>query len=168
MLEKIITILYLSGDPISITKIAELLSTTEEIISSQIKEVEDALSRVGLSLLVNGKNLVIVTKPEYAPLLEQFRKDELKGDLTPATLQVLTLVAYLGEVTRENISYIRGVQSSQSIRTLLVRGLITRTGEICSLTTDALQILGVTKKEELPEYARISTEFLKKLSSKEE
>jgi segregation and condensation protein B len=97
-----------------------------------------------------------------------FRKDELKGDLTPATLQVLTLVAYLGEVTREQISYIRGVQSAQSIRTLLVRGMITRSGEVCSLSIDALRSLGVTSKENLPDYERISKEFLKRLSTKEE
>ncbi|MBP6888156.1 MAG: SMC-Scp complex subunit ScpB [Candidatus Pacebacteria bacterium] len=168
MLEKIITILYLSADPISVSKLAELLPQGEEEITASLPSVKEKLETVGLTLLVAGKDVSIATMPEFSTLIEAFRKDELKGDLTPSTLQVLTLVAYLGNITREQISYIRGVQSSQSIRTLSVRGLITRSGEMCSLTTEALLKLGVTKKEELPEYERISSEFLKKLSAKEE
>jgi segregation and condensation protein B len=168
MLEKISTILYLSGDPITITKVAELTGALPDEVVSTLPELKERLEVIGLTLIITERDISIVTKPELAPLVELFRKDELKGDLTPATLQVLTLVAYLGSVTREQISYIRGVQSAQSIRTLLVRGLITKSGEVCSLSVEALQMLGVTSKEELPDYQRISSEFLKRLSTKEE
>jgi chromosome segregation and condensation protein ScpB len=77
------------------------------------------------------------------------------------------LVAYLGNPTREEISYIRGVQSSQSVRTLTVRGLISRTGEKCSLTSDAMRHLGITKVEELPDYENIHKNFLEKLETRE-
>lgn len=168
MLEKISTILYLSGDPLAITKVAELVGALPEEVLSTLPELKEKLEVIGLTLIITDKDISIVTKPELASLVESFRKDELKGDLTPATLQVLTLVAYLGSVTREQISYIRGVQSAQSIRTLLVRGLIIKSGEVCSLSVEALQMLGVTSKEELPDYQRISDEFLKRLSTKEE
>ncbi len=168
MLEKISTILYLSGDPISIVKVAELVASTPEDVIATIPMLKEKLDMIGLTIIMTEKDISIVTKPEYSALVESFRKEELKGDLTPATLQVLTLIAYLGEVTREQISYVRGVQSAQSIRTLLVRGLITKSGETCSLSTESLQLLGVTKKEELPDFERISSEFMKKLSSKEE
>ncbi len=168
MLEKISTILYLSGDPVSTNKIAELTVTTREEVTASLPQLKEKLEALGLTLIVNETEVSIVTKPEYSELVELFRKEELKGDLTPATLQVLTLVAYMGDVTREQISYIRGVQSAQSIRTLLVRGLITKKGESCSLSTEALQMLGVTKREELPDFDRISGEFVKKLSTKEE
>ncbi len=168
MLEKIGTILYLSGDPIAITKVSELIGVTVEDVLGALPQLKERLEVVGLTLITTDKDISIVTKPELATLIESFRKDELKGDLTPATLQVLTLVAYLGSVTREHISYIRGVQSAQSIRTLLVRGLISKSGETCTLTVEALQMLGVTSKEELPDYQRISSEFLKRLSAKEE
>lgn len=168
MLEKISTILYLSGDPVALTKVAELAESTPEDVTAALPQLKEKLEVIGLTLIVTEKEVSIVTKPEHSALVESFRKDELKGDLTPATLQVLTLVAYMGEITREQISYIRGVQSAQSIRTLLVRGLITKSGEVCSLSTESLQLLGVTKKEELPDFERISTEFQKKLSDKEE
>lgn len=163
MPQKIITILFLSGDPLSINTIASILEVTPKDIEDAIKNVEASLVSIGLSLLSGSDGISIVTQPSQASLVEKFWKEELKGDLTPATLQVLTLVAYLGSGTREQISYIRGVQSSQSIRTLTVRGLITRVGEVCTLTGDALKQLGVTKVEDLPEYQKIHTDLLGKL-----
>lgn len=168
MLERICAVLYLSGESITLQKVAELVEGNFEEVKALLPSLKEKLEQLGLTLIVTDKDIVIVTKSELAPLVESFRKDELKGDLTPATLQVLTLVAYLGSVTREQISYIRGVQSAQSIRTLLVRGLILKSGELCSLSVEALQMLGVSKKEELPDYERISSEFLKRLSTKEE
>lgn len=168
MLEKIVTVLYLSGEPILLSKIAQLLEVKEEDVVASLPLLEERLSLIGLALLRVGHEAAIVTKAEYAPIVEAFRKEELRGDLTPATLQVLTLVAYLGEISRENISYIRGVQSAQSIRSLSIRGFLVRKGELCSLTGEALSLLGVTKKEDLPDYEKISQEFLKKLKEKEE
>jgi segregation and condensation protein B len=117
--------------------------------------------------MVNGDDISVVSRPEFSTLIESFRKEELKGDLTPATLQVLTLVAYLGSPTREEISYIRGVQSSQSVRTLSVRGLISRSGEVCTLTENALKHLGITSPSLLPDYERIHNELLQKLAERE-
>ncbi len=166
MLEKVITLLFLSGDPIPVKKMAEFLGITKEEILENAPFVKNKLESIGLTLLVSNEGLSIVTKKEQSELVEAWTKEELEGELTPATLQVLTLVAYLGYPTREQISYIRGVQSSQSIRTLTVRGLITRVGEICSLTAESLKHLGITKVEELPEYETIHNELLEKLQSR--
>ncbi len=168
MLENIITILYLSGEVTTTSKIAELLACQESEIITMLPPVKEKLESIGLTLIMTGKDVAIATKKEQSQIVERFRKDELKGDLTPATLQVLTLIAYLGSPTREQISYIRGVQSAQSIRALLVRGLISKSGEECSLTTDALRELGITQKEDLPDYERIASEFHKRLSAKDE
>jgi segregation and condensation protein B len=166
MLQKIVTILFLSGDPISIETMAKVLNTQPGEVEKSLAEVAKALESVGLSLLNSKDGLSIVTQSVQAPIIENFWKEELKGELTPAALQVLTLVAYLGNPTREEISYIRGVQSSQSIRTLTVRGLISRDGERCQLTGDSLKHLGVIKVEELPEYERIHKELKEKLEAR--
>ena len=167
MLNKVITILFLSGDPISAQKIGELLSITKEEVLENAPFVKTKLEELGLTLLVTNEGLSITTQAEQSGLVEAFRKEELKGELTPAALQVLTLVAYLGYPTREQISYIRGVQSTQSIRVLTVRGLINRVGEICSLTTDSLKQLGVSKVEELPDYQTFHASLLEKLQARE-
>ncbi len=167
MIPKLVTILFLSGDPISIPTLATILQTTPDEIEKNISELKTALESIGLTLLRSTEGLSIVTQALHAPFVEAFWKEELQGDLTPASLQVLTLVAYLGSPTREQISYIRGVQSSVSIRTLTVRGLISRTGEVCRITGEALKQLGVTAVEELPEYETIHAQLLSKLETKE-
>lgn len=163
MLEKIITILYISGEPISINYIAELLQTEIKLIEESLPAVENKIKEIGLLLLKNKDDVSIVTDPSQAQLVESFWKEELRGDLTPATLQVLSIISYLGNPTRQTISYIRGVQSAQSIRTLSVRGLIKREGEVCILTSDALKHLGITKIEDLPQYESIRNELLEKM-----
>lgn len=167
MLDKVITLLFISGDPLQPEKIAELLSIPKEEILENAPFIKTKLSEIGLDLIVSNEGLSITTKKEYSSLVEALRKDELKGELTPAALQVLTLVAYLGYPTREQISYIRGVQSSQSIRTLVVRGLINKVGEICSLTTESLKQLGISKVEELADYESIHKNLLDKLQSRD-
>ena len=164
MLQKLVTLLYLSGEPLQEQTLASLLGVSLEEVNSHVDELESSLKGVGLSLLKSTDGLSIVTDASQASLVEAFWKGELEGDLTPATLQVLTLVAYLDSPTREEISYIRGVQSSQSIRTLTIRGLIFRQGEICSLTGDALKQLGVTKVEDLPDYETLHSSLKEKLA----
>lgn len=166
MLQKLVTILYLSGDPIALSKVATLLEITEEEVKKLSVELEASLSPLGLTILTVNDGISIVTSPSQASFVETFWKEELKGELTPAALQVLTLVAYLGNGTREQISYIRGVQSAQSVRTLTVRGLISRSGEVCTLTSDACKQLGITKIEELPEYQTIHDQLLGKLEER--
>jgi segregation and condensation protein B len=166
MLGKVITLLFLSAEPIPVKKLAEFLGITKEEITENAPFIKSKLEEIGLTLLASNDGFSIVTQPGESDLVEAWTKNELQGELTPAALQVLTLVAYLGYPTREQISYIRGVQSSQSIRTLAVRGLITRVGEICSLTADSLKQLGITKVEELPEYEKMHSDLLEKLQSR--
>lgn len=166
MLQKIITVLFLSGESMKIETLAKLIGESGGDVEKHLPEVRTALEAIGLTLLAGDDGLSIVTTPAQAQLVQAFWKDELQGDLTPASLQVLTLVAYLGAPTREEISYIRGVQSSQSIRTLTIRGLIARQGEQCRLTSEALKQLGVTAVEDLPEYATIHASLSEKLASR--
>lgn len=166
MLQQLITFLYLTGDSVSFSVLKELLHASDAEIEKVVNEAETALHAIGLGLIKNTEGVMITTMPENAGLVASFWKQELQGDLTPATLQVLTLVGYLDGPTREEISYIRGVQSSQSIRTLTVRGLVYRQGEVCTLTTEALKYLGITTVKELPEYENIHAKFVEKLEAR--
>jgi segregation and condensation protein B len=168
MLQNVTTLLYLSGEPLTVSSIAKLVNASQEDVLAILPQIDASLAPLGLQLLVNGDEVAITTQTSQAALVEAFWKEDLSGELTPAALQVLTLVAYLGSATRADISCIRGVQSSQSIRTLSVRGLIEREGEVCKLTTDALQYLGVTSPSELPDYENLHKELVDKLTHGEE
>ena len=80
-------------------------------------------------------------------------------DLSKATLETLSIVLYKNGATRAEIDYIRGVNSTFSLRALSVRGLVEKIQDpsdnrrfIYKPTFELLSFMGVTKVEELPEY----------------
>lgn len=172
LVKKISAILFLYSEPITLEKIKSFLGD-ENISNSDILEslniLENKLEEIGLIIIKNeAKN---ENKTEYSlatsntqnEIARKIRIDELEGELTPASLQVLTICAYLGSPTKNEISFIRGIQSSQSIRSLSVRGLLKREGEKYSLSTEALQRLGIKALEDLPEYEKIRADFTERL-----
>ncbi len=172
LMRKISAILFLYNEPITFLKIKELLNLGEldkTDFEKNINELILNLNNIGLTIIKNeNKNeekseysLAIIN--EFSDIAKKIRQDELEGDLTPASLQVLTICAYLGASTKNEISFIRGVQSSQSIRSLSARGLIKKVGERYNISTEAMQKLGISKLEELPEYEKIKTDFTERL-----
>lgn len=163
MIPKLIALLFASGEAMTKKELASLCAVELSAIEDSLPELRTYASNGGLSIIESGDELQLVTSEAQSELVLSLLKKDLEGELTPATLQVLTIIAYLGKVTRGDISFIRGVQSAQSIRTLTARGLIARKGEECSLTLDALRHLGVEKIEDLPEYETIHKDLVHKL-----
>jgi segregation and condensation protein B len=111
-------------------------------------------------LLRNGK-VQLVTKPEHHELVSQFLKEEMTEELTPASLETLAIIAYMGPVPRAKIDYLRGVNSLFTLRSLRLRGLIERisdpensNGFLYQASFDLLKHLGVPKEAQLPEYEK--------------
>lgn len=172
IVSKISAILFLYNEPIKISKIKEFLgdeNVTVDAIKESINRLNTKLAEIGLVVIENklGNNdnfeYTIAIKNELSEIAKKIRQDELEGDLSPASLQVLTICAYLGASTKNEISFIRGIQSSQSIRSLSTRGLIKKVGEKYVLSIDALQKLGVNKISDLPEYEKINQDFSERL-----
>lgn len=159
---KIITLLFIQGDPVSVKNVAEILETTEQEIADSLAQVTESLTTSGLALLQQNNQLVITTKSEYSDIAQRVREYELSADLTPAQLQTLTIVAYMGPVNNANVSFIRGVQSSQTLRSLNTRGLVTKADTQFIISIESMKYLGITKVEDLPMY----TETREKLNAK--
>lgn len=159
-------ILFAYGEPMGIKKIAKLLKTEEEEIKKGLDELAKNLEQEsrGLKLIFNGNEAQLATKPEFISFLENFIKEEFKENLTPASLETLSLIAYFGPISRVQIDYYRGVNSTFIIRSLLLRGLIDRHPDpqksnvyLYETSFDLLKYLGVAKAGELPEYEKFRT-----------
>lgn len=113
-------------------------------------------------LVESGSETELRTAPEASVIVKKLRESELTHDLGKASLETLAVIAYRSGLpgqgtTRGEIDWVRGVNSSTSLRTLLMRGLIEgREDEHdkrrirYSLTTEALAHLGVARAEDLP------------------
>ena len=160
---KLEALLFIYGDPLEIKKAAKILGASPDEIASAVKDLQAALaaSDRGLTLVEHDGSLQLATKPEFGQLLQTVLKAELNEALSPASLETLSIVTYAGPVSRAEIDYIRGVNSSFTVRALLLRGLITRETDpqranayLYKPSIDLLHHLGVSRTEELPEFER--------------
>ncbi len=166
LLGAIEALLFIYGEPLEIRKLAKILGVEEERVNSGLKDLEENLKNreSGLVLIFQGNRVQLATKPDFSRLIEDFIKDEYDETLTPAALETLSLIAYLGPVSRARIDYFRGVNSSYTLRNLLMRGLVERISDqksshifLYQISFDLLKYLGVSKLEELPDYQKFQS-----------
>jgi segregation and condensation protein B len=152
-------ILFFKGEPVTIKKLAELLSVREETINEALTILEEKLNGRGLTLMKNDGQVMLGTTKEASEIIDSIKKDELSRDLGKAGVETLSIVLYQGPISRPDIDYIRGVNSSFILRNLMVRGLVERVanpndsrGYLYKPTFDLLAHLGVSSVGELPEF----------------
>jgi segregation and condensation protein B len=156
---KIEGLLFYKGEDMSIKELSALLhATTEEIESALIKLQESLVGR-GLVLVRRNDSVVLGITAALSSLIESIRKDEIGKELSKAALETLSIILYKNGITRNEIDYIRGVNSSFILRNLLVRGLIERVVDpkdsrrvLYQPTFDTLSYMGVSSINQLPNY----------------
>ncbi len=159
-------LLLIHGEPLPKKKAEKILELEKENLDTLILELEKRLAAEGrgLTLVHDNEKIQLATKPQFAKLIEGFVKEEMSEDLTPATLEVLSIIAYLGPVSRAQIDYRRGVNSSFTLRNLMLRGLIERLSDpertnsfLYQPTFEFFRHLGVSGKEGLPDFEKFRT-----------
>ena len=176
--KQIINIIFASGEGIDVNNIVKILNTknkegnnleiSKEKIEVSILNIKNNLNNLGLELIVSEVNgckfLSITTSSESSGILKEYFKVQVEEDLTPAQLQTLTIVAYLKEVSVQEVSFIRGIQSIQTLRALSTRGLVKKIGEKYVITLESFKILGISKNEDLKDFDKLSQNLRSKLS----
>ncbi|MGC9599199.1 MAG: SMC-Scp complex subunit ScpB [Minisyncoccia bacterium] len=162
-------LLFIHGEPLSYKKIASVLNLKKGEAESLAEELGKRLEAPGrgLHLVADKEKIQLATKPAFGKLLEDFVKDELMEELTPASLEALSIVAYLGPISRAKLEYLRGVNSIVILRSLMIRGLIERlpdpehpSGFLYRPTFELMKHLGIAAEKDLPEYEKFQ-ELLK-------
>jgi segregation and condensation protein B len=153
---------FLWGAPVRLQKIATLLKKDRADVEMMVATLADRYAQDperGLQIVRGENEVTLATKPAHQALLETLAKEDLKEELTPASLETLSLIAYFGPLSRPQIDFIRGVNSTFIVRNLLVRGLVDRkpgrgNAYVYTVSIDFLKYMGVGSVEELPEYRR--------------
>jgi len=175
---KIEAILLFKNEPISFKELGAILSTPIQDIEQAVENLQNNYKTRGFVLINDGDKISFGTNPELSSLIEKIQKDELSKEIGRAGLETLSIILYKGPISRREIDYIRGVNSSFILRNLLIRGLIERSeSEIGERsfsykpTLELMRFLGITKKEDLPEFANAFKkieEFTKASQNEEE
>jgi len=122
--------LFAAGSPLSVAELAAAGGLDPALVAQVVEHLvqEFGASGRGVALEQLGGGYQLLTRPEYAPVLEKLGKTRTPPVLSRAALETLAIVAYRQPVTRAEIDAIRGVRSDATIATLVERGLICEEG----------------------------------------
>lgn len=163
---KIQALLFSEGGALSIKTLEKALGCSADEVRTALSDLATALAGTGLTLVQSDTEAILAVAPVATDIVTKKATEEYGRDIGDAGLEVLAILLYEGASTRAQIDYIRGVNSSSTLRNLLTRGLIERSGNpedgrefIYRPTTELLAHLGVSDKTALPEYGTISAEL---------
>jgi len=163
---RIEAILFFKGEPVSLKDIGVILGVAESEIAAALEALERRLANGGVRLLKKDGEVMLGTAPEVSGMIEAMIKSELNKELGKAGMETLSIILYLGPVTRSKVDYVRGVNSTFIIRNLMVRGLVEKVPNpndqrsfLYKPTFELLSYLGVTEVGALPEYEQVKQEI---------
>jgi segregation and condensation protein B len=166
--QQIEALLFATATPQSLKSLATRFETSVFDIQKVLAELEESLSNRAIMLVQDGQEVTLVTRPEYSGLIETIRKEELSKELSKASAETLSAIAYSPGISKVQIEFIRGVNVSYSLRSLSMRGLIESRGAGRSIgyypTLQMLEYFGVSRVEDLPQYSETSLKIAKLLN----
>ena len=146
-----------------IVKIKELMTILEEssdrIIETIGKMAKDySNDDRGLEIVRVEDGYQLASKKEYYPYLYQLIDKNVKPNISQASLEVLSIIAYNPRATKSDIDLIRGVDSAASIYRLLEYNLIEQAGKAdlpgkpmtYKVTEEFMKVFGLKSLKELP------------------
>lgn len=159
-------ILFFKNEPVKRVWLETTLKKSSEEVREAIIELKSALSSRGIVLVEFDDRVALRSSSQYSEAISLLRKEELSKDLGKAGLETLSIILYRSPVTRAEVDYIRGVNSTFIIRNLMVRGLIEKTSNpkdarsfLYQPTFSLLSFLGISNIFELPEYEDVRKEI---------
>ena len=158
-------ILFAYGEPLSLKKLAEITKKPASEINLALTNLKKTLESRGVRLILKDTVCQLVADKSSSSYIEKLVQSEMKEELTPASLEVLSIAAYRGPASKSEIESIRGVNSGYALRNLTLRGLIEKNETVkphlFSISLAALRKLGLTAAEELPRYLELNQEIRK-------
>lgn len=158
-LQNIIGVLLEDGGGVSFSRISSLLNIPAEQIKSSLEENRENLLGFGLNLIMTESEASLSSNEEVSALIKEENERDLK-ELSKASSETLSIILYFPGVSRAQLDFIRGVNTSFILRNLSIRGLIRKTGKTrisFEPTVELLAHLGVSRVEELPKFEEINS-----------
>jgi segregation and condensation protein B len=155
------SLIFVSLEPLNLEKIKSICTEFSNA------EIEQAIQELVESYASNDRGIQIIqaaggylfsTKSEYDQWIRRLLSLEQKSKLSHAALETLATVAYHQPVTLAEISALRGVDASHSLKSLLQKKLVKITGRkkspgrpLIYRTTDKfLTYFGLNNIKDLP------------------
>lgn len=154
------SLLFAADEPLTPRRLASLLKvpSTETIrrMIQRLRTMYDA-EESALQLVELAGGVQLRTREKFVPWLLKLQPAP-HLNLSPASRETLTMIAYKQPITRADLDALRGVSCIEALRTLLEKGLIRIVGRDKSLgrpvlygtTRQFLETMGLNSLEALP------------------
>jgi segregation and condensation protein B len=152
-------ILFVAGEGVESSFIAEKLEVSTKDVAKAIDKLEDKLSKKsGVHLIKFNNKIQLSSNPEYANYISSVLNPIRERALTRATLETLSIIAYKQPITRLEIEGIRGVNSDYTVQFLLDNKMIDIVGKkdavgkplLFGTTDEFLKRFGLSELSQLP------------------
>jgi len=154
-------LIFISQEPLTLERMKAVLegATCEEIQAAVDELLEDYRSAGrGIQVVHTGGGYILSTRSDHDRWIRKLLQIERKNKLSSAALETLSGIAYHQPVTQSEISAIRGVDSTYTLKTLLEKKLIKIVGRkkapgnplVYRTSERFLQYFGLNSLDELP------------------
>lgn len=153
-------ILFAGGEPVEIERLAEAGEIEEETVPKLIKLLNDRYESTdsALTILKLNHSYQLTTKAQYGEYIKRSMENKKSVPLSPAAMEVLTIVAYNQPVTKSFIEHVRGVDSSGVVNALTEKKLLEEAGRLeipgrpiaYKTTANFLRCFQLSSLDELP------------------
>ena len=153
-------VLFACGDPVEPERLAAAVGVEKGALSQLADSLNEAYSKNGSALTVLRLSGLyqLAAKREYYEYIKLAAESKKNAPLSPAAMEVLTIIAYNQPVTKSFVEHIRGIDSSSVVNSLAEKGLLEEAGRldvpgrpIAYRTTPAFQrCFGFESLDDLP------------------
>ena len=160
-------LIFISLEPLGLEQLKLILqefapAEIERALAELIQDQE--AGRGGIRVQMTAGGYIFATRPEFDAWVRRLLSIERKTKLSMAALETLSTVAYHQPITQAEISALRGVDATYTLKTLLQKKLIKISGRkkapgsplIYRSTDKFLEYFGLNSLEDLPKEEEIS------------
>ena len=125
-------ILFASGEPVEIYRLAQASETDTGTLSSMIKLLNDRYNDCGSGIYIArlDSSYQMCTRQEFAPHIRAALETKKNTPLSNAAMEALTVIAYNQPVSKGFVESVRGIDSSSVINNLVEKGLVEEAGRL--------------------------------------
>ena len=163
------SLLFVSGDGLALSYIAEILELTEEETREQVDKLKSYYKeqKRGIEIVEYDGYIQLKTPEDSFLYVTKLAESKRKQPLSPAALEALSIVAYHQPVTRSSVEFIRGVNSDGPMARLAERGLIEECGRLdapgrpilYATTKEFLRSFGLNSLQDLPDIEDLAKQY---------
>lgn len=125
-------ILFAHGEPIESEKLSAAAGIEHETLVKLIQLLMDRYESTesALTVLRLGTCYQLAAKSEYIEYIRAAMESKKNTPLSPAAMEVLTIIAYNQPVTKGFVEHVRGVDSSSVVNSLVEKNLLEEAGRL--------------------------------------